>query len=120
LGNGLNGSNNVRQRKLPPLEQFLPRVSTVERVISSAFTVGQHPKRRNTSPFSRLSKKTTNQPPNMPYLSYTPTLGRNSQFVDLSDDERDELGGIEYRSLKLLAKVLVGMYRISFVYWALY
>lgn len=36
--------------------------------------------------------------------------------MDLSDEERDELGGIEYRSLKLLAKVLVGMYQISLVY----
>ncbi|PWW71838.1 hypothetical protein C7212DRAFT_231019 [Tuber magnatum] len=116
LGNGVNGSNNVRQRKLPPLEQFLPPVSTVERVISSAFSVGQHPKRRNTSPFSRLSKKAIKEPPNMPYLSYTPTLGRNSQFVDLSDDERDELGGIEYRSLKLLAKVLVGYYLFFHVF----
>ncbi|CAZ79196.1 unnamed protein product [Tuber melanosporum] len=116
LGNGVNGSNNVRQRKLPPLEQFLPRASTVERVISSAFSVGQHPKRRNTSPFSRLSRKTAKEPPNMPYLSYTPTLGRNSQFVGLSDEERDELGGIEYRSLKLLAKVLVGYYLFFHVF----
>lgn len=30
--------------------------------------------------------------------------------MDLTDDQRDELGGIEYRSLKLLAKVLVGRY----------
>ncbi|CUS07616.1 unnamed protein product [Tuber aestivum] len=116
LGNGVNGSNNVRHRRLPPLEQFLPRAATVERVISSAFSVGQHPKRRNTSPFSRLSKKTAKEPPNMPYLSYTPTLGRNSQFVDLSDEERDELGGIEYRSLKLLAKVLVGYYLFFHVF----
>ncbi|KAG0637192.1 cation transport protein-domain-containing protein [Tuber brumale] len=116
LGNGVNGSNNVRQRKLPPIEQFLPRASTVEHVISSTFSLGQHPKRRNTSPFSRLSRKTAKEPPNMPYLSYTPTLGRNSQFVGLSDEERDELGGIEYRSLKLLAKVLVGYYLFFHVF----
>jgi Trk-type K+ transport system membrane component len=44
----------------------------------------------------------------MPYLSYTPTVGRNSQFVDLTDEQRDELGGIEYRSLKLLGRILLG------------
>lgn len=42
-----------------------------------------------------------------PYLSFQPTLGRNSQFVgDLTDEEREELGGIEYRSLKTLALIL--------------
>ncbi|KAI2637470.1 cation transport protein-domain-containing protein [Xylaria nigripes] len=43
----------------------------------------------------------------MPYLSWHPTIGRNSQFVDLTEEQREELGGIEYRSLKTLALVLV-------------
>ncbi|KAL5623891.1 hypothetical protein BROUX41_003951 [Berkeleyomyces rouxiae] len=45
----------------------------------------------------------------MPYLSYTPTTGRNSQFIGLSLEEREELGGIEYRSLRTLA-VILGVY----------
>lgn len=44
----------------------------------------------------------------MPYLSWEPTIGRNSAFVDLTEEQREELGGIEYRSLKTLAIVLVG------------
>lgn len=43
----------------------------------------------------------------MPYLSWQPTIGRNSAFVDLTEEQREELGGIEYRSLKTLAIVLV-------------
>lgn len=43
-----------------------------------------------------------------PYLSYTPSIGRNSRFYDLTEDQRNELGGIEYRSLKTLAWILVG------------
>ena len=42
-----------------------------------------------------------------PYLSWQPTIGRNSAFVDLTEAQREELGGIEYRSLKSLALVLV-------------
>ncbi|EKG18928.1 Cation transporter [Macrophomina phaseolina MS6] len=42
-----------------------------------------------------------------PYLSWTPTIGRNSAFVDLTEEQREELGGIEYRALKTLAFVLV-------------
>lgn len=44
-----------------------------------------------------------------PYLSWQPTIGRNSAFVDLTEEQREELGGIEYRSLKTLAVVLVRM-----------
>lgn len=43
----------------------------------------------------------------MPYLSWQPTIGRNSAFMDLTEEQREELGGIEYRSLKTLAIVLV-------------
>lgn len=46
----------------------------------------------------------------MPYLSWTPTIGRNSNFVDLNEEQREELGGIEYRSLKLLAVILIAFY----------
>ncbi|KAI2631008.1 potassium transport protein TRK1/TRK2 [Hypoxylon sp. NC1633] len=42
----------------------------------------------------------------MPYLSWQPTLGRNSAFLGLTEEQREELGGIEYRSLKTLALVL--------------
>lgn len=48
-----------------------------------------------------------NELPATPYLSWQPTIGRNSKFVDLTEEQREELGGIEYRSLKTLAVVLV-------------
>ncbi|MCJ1461173.1 low affinity potassium transporter [Mycoblastus sanguinarius] len=64
--------------------------------------------RTRTGTFSSLrgwaSKE--NEPPT-PYLSWQPTIGRNSAFVDLTEEQREELGGIEYRSLKTLAVVLV-------------
>ncbi|KAH8146762.1 uncharacterized protein LAJ45_09136 [Morchella importuna] len=112
LGNAAtNGSNNMRMRRVSTtVDRFLPRASTVERVMTSAFAMGPHPRKRNMSPLSRFSRKAAKEPPVMPYLSYQPTLGRNSNFVDLTDEQRDELGGIEYRSLKLLARVLVGYY----------
>ncbi len=42
-----------------------------------------------------------------PYLSWQPTIGRNSLFVGLTEEQREELGGIEYRALKTLALILV-------------
>jgi potassium uptake Trk family protein len=49
----------------------------------------------------------------MPYLSWTPTIGRNSNFVDLTEEQREELGGIEYRALKMLALILT-VYFVGF------
>ncbi|KAK4621802.1 Low-affinity potassium transport protein [Fulvia fulva] len=46
----------------------------------------------------------------MPYLSWSATTGRNSAFLGLTQEQREELGGIEYRSLKTLAMILVCYY----------
>jgi hypothetical protein len=59
---------------------------------------------------SFLSRSKEEEADPMPYLSWTPTVGRNSAFVDLTEDQREELGGIEYRALKLLAIILVCYY----------
>ncbi|KAG5941855.1 hypothetical protein E4U53_007330 [Claviceps sorghi] len=56
---------------------------------------------------SALSNSKTDD---MPYLSYTPTMGRNSNFVGLTSEQREELGGIEYRSLRTLAVVLLAYF----------
>ncbi|KAH3666053.1 hypothetical protein OGAPHI_004242 [Ogataea philodendri] len=55
--------------------------------------------------YSRSSRNT--QPK---YLSWTPTIGRNSTFVALTDQQKEELGGVEYRALKLLSAILVFYY----------
>ncbi|RSL99601.1 hypothetical protein CEP52_009679 [Fusarium oligoseptatum] len=43
----------------------------------------------------------------VPYLSWPPTIGRNSPTINLTSQQRDELGGIEFRSLKLLLRILL-------------
>jgi len=65
--------------------------------------------RAHTSTFSSLRGLGTkeNEPRPTSYLSWQPTLGRNSNFIDLTEEQREELGGIEYRSLKTLAVILV-------------
>lgn len=93
----------MRRRMGSITERIIPRSQTLE-AFSSSFSRG-----RSTSPMSKLSRRASRPDPvTMPYLSYTPTVGRNSAFVDLTDEQKDELGGLEYRALKLLAKILVG------------
>ncbi|KAL6706338.1 low affinity potassium transporter [Coniothyrium glycines] len=65
-------------------------------------------KSRTLASFLTRTKEEDEDP--MPYLSWTPTIGRNSNFVDLSEEQREELGGIEYRALKELAVILVAYF----------
>ncbi|WBW73053.1 plasma membrane potassium ion transmembrane transporter Trk1 [Schizosaccharomyces osmophilus] len=73
-----------------------PRSLTLERVLSSAF--GRRREGTNSSSRSTVMS--------LPYLSYNPTVDRNSAFVELSREQRDELGGIEYRALKCVCTVV--------------
>lgn len=69
-------------------------------------------KSRTLASFFTKDKDAEEEDP-MPYLSWAPTIGRNSNFVDLTEEQREELGGIEYRAQKLLALILV-MYFVGF------
>lgn len=69
--------------------------------------------RQRTRTFASFVTNRSQEKDPMPYLSWTPTIGRNSQFVDLTEEQREELGGIEYRSLKTLAIVLI-IYYVGF------
>ncbi|KAI5792891.1 cation transport protein-domain-containing protein [Pyronema domesticum] len=99
-----NASSFVRRRTT--LANILPPVASV---LSNAMSPGTAIYRKS-SIRNMLPRKPTLETQNAPYLSYQPTIARNSQFVDLTDEQRDELGGIEYRSLKLLGKILLGYY----------
>ncbi|KAL4904426.1 hypothetical protein BDW74DRAFT_154832 [Aspergillus multicolor] len=72
-----------------------------------------HVTRRST--FNGIRRTLTEDPDRttLPYLSYQATVARNSNFIALTEEQRDELGGIEYRALKTLAFVLV-MYYVCF------
>ncbi|EMR10216.1 hypothetical protein PNEG_01488 [Pneumocystis murina B123] len=91
----------LRMRKSTTADRSISKVSTFDRYISNTFW-----KKRDSSPLSQRTSKS------FPYLSYQPTIGRNSAFVTLTKEQRDELGGIEYRALKLLCWILVCYYLI--------
>ncbi|KAL9098367.1 MAG: hypothetical protein Q9163_005961 [Psora crenata] len=76
---------------------------------------GPHPSRlrTRTGTFSSVRNWASKEnEPVAPYLSWQPTIGRNSAFVDLTEEQREELGGIEYRSLKTLAIVLIAYFMV--------
>ena len=86
------------KRRTSQLADFA-RANTLEQAIQSAFG-----RRRDGSPSSRRSTATQQT---LPYISFQPTVGRNSQFNNLTQIQKEELGGIEYRSLRLLFLILM-------------
>lgn len=85
-----------------------PRIfkSTSEKMHEDNENHLKHSKSRSATFQTIRSALSRDKDEGMPYLSWEPTVGRNSAFVDLSESQREELGGIEYRSLKSLALIL--------------
>ncbi|KAK0621141.1 cation transport protein-domain-containing protein [Bombardia bombarda] len=74
-------------------------------------TQSRRPERARRASFSTIrAALSRDKTEGTPYLSWEPTLGRNSAFPDLTEEQREELGGIEYRSLKALAVVLTSYF----------
>ncbi|OGM46920.1 putative potassium uptake transporter [Aspergillus bombycis] len=80
----------------------------LERVASSLFVLGSQPSKTQGSQLREavsLSKSS-----NFPSISAEATLGRNSKFYNLTAEDRERLGGIEYRGLKILLKTVLGYF----------
>lgn len=83
------------------------RTHTLERIVTSVFVLGNPPthnhgiQRVEQSAIKELS---------LPNISSFATIGRNSQFHNLTAEDRERLGGIEYRSLKVLLKIVIGYF----------
>lgn len=45
----------------------------------------------------------------VPYISFQAIVGRNSRFHDLTEEQMDELGGVEYRALRVLLIIVVAV-----------
>lgn len=77
-------------------------------LLEGAFVFGSQPRARRMSTVSRSQNELALG--NLPQLSASVTVGKNSNFTGLNAQDREELGGIEYRSLKLLLKIIIGLY----------
>jgi len=60
--------------------------------------------------FSRVVDRFTSElkPENHGYLSFKPKLDAKGRFLELSEHDRLELGGVEYRALQALLIILIG------------
>ncbi|GAA5838939.1 hypothetical protein JCM3766R1_004534 [Sporobolomyces carnicolor] len=89
LGYVANKVDDLLRRR----EDNMPRTSTI--VSTRSVRQGNDPERPH-----RLERVVSQLP-----------VGRNSRFLHLSSEQAEELGGVEYRALSLLLKIVIG-------YWA--
>lgn len=86
---------------------------------NSAYTNEMRPRKRSVDPTAGGGgddgSREKDETANIHSFISKKTVGRNGQFHDLTSEEREQLGGCEYRALKVLA-VVVPLY---FVLWQL-
>ncbi|SPO06536.1 related to potassium transporter TRK-1 [Cephalotrichum gorgonifer] len=93
-----------RRRSLHADGPVLQAAKSIERAASSVFVLG------DARPRTRSRSRASSQIANMPSLSRSVTLGRNSAFHNMTEADRELLGGIEYRALKLLLRFVFGYF----------
>ncbi|BGP04531.1 hypothetical protein JCM10049v2_000333 [Rhodotorula toruloides] len=101
--NPLFAAASFAKDKIPGLRNVLDRTATLPRTTTmrSTHSQGRSPSRRRESDgeFKPVS-----------YISFDAIVGRNSKFHGLTTAQQEELGGVEYRALTVLL-------RIVFAYW---
>lgn len=107
----------LKQRKhVASKGPIMSAAKSIENHASSVFVLGARPSADRGHP-------TTSQlprPNDLPGLRKQVTIGRNSQFHDMTAEDEKKLGGIEYAALKLLLKILLGIYVQGTIHLAQY
>lgn len=85
--------SRIFRRFFPKLQRKLTRTITMPRTQTLAS------QGKTTTPGVRL----------VPYISFEAVVGRNSKFEQLTREQLDELGGVEYRSLTSLLWIIAGV-----------
>ncbi|CAM1507526.1 Fc.00g071670.m01.CDS01 [Cosmosporella sp. VM-42] len=97
-------TNNLRRRH--PQGPRFSEARSIEQIATAAtsmFIIGTD----SHNPRPSIAHRPASAAEDFPQLSRAVTVGRNSQFLNLTKRDREELGGIEYRSLKLLLKIVL-------------
>jgi potassium uptake Trk family protein len=108
--NGRGGAAKQRKREKSPKMQPLSKRRTFHHQSGFGFVPTPWETKLARSFFSRIVDRLTSelQPEHHGYLSFKPRLDSKGRFMELSEHDRLELGGVEYRALQALLFILVG------------
>jgi hypothetical protein len=97
----------------PQTSQSLSKTLTMPRTntLSGKSTIGSNGKKGIGGALAAMGAEASGPGTGkeVPYISFEAVVGRNSNFKDLTEDQLDELGGVEYRALKVLLWIVVGV-----------
>ena len=99
-----------RRRRLSNDDLQITASKSIDRVANVAASLLILGSQTTPHPRSVQSTSQQKQQPAIPFLSRQATIGRNSQFKNLTEHDREVLGGIEYRTLKLLLKIVTSYF----------
>ncbi|KAH3920480.1 hypothetical protein HBI56_070630 [Parastagonospora nodorum] len=107
---GQTNRGKQRHRERSPKIQPLSRRRTFHHQSGFGFVPTPWETKLARSLFSRLFDRFTSElkPEHHGYLSFKPHLDSKGRFMELSEHDRLELGGVEYRALQALLFILVG------------
>ncbi|GEM06129.1 potassiumion transporter [Rhodotorula toruloides] len=103
--NPLYAAASLAKSKIPALRNAVERTATMQRTTTMLSTHSHG----GTSSGGVKHEGTGNFKP-VSYISFDAVVGRNSKFHGLTTAQQEELGGVEYRALTVLL-------RIVFAYW---
>lgn len=100
-------TGSVRQRQVT---RQLSHDLSIANVASSLFTLGPTASSTKRETVAQPQEEPLSKQLALPELSSQATVSRNSNFRNLSAQDREMLGGLEYRALKLLLKITTGYF----------
>jgi hypothetical protein len=85
------------------IDRFFPKASmTVSRTMTM-------PRTNSIAGRGTINSGMAEETKEVPYISFSAVVGRNSRFHDLTEEQMDELGGVEYRGLRVLLYIVSGV-----------
>jgi len=87
--------HRIFRRHFPKLQQKLTRTVTMPRTMTIASQHGGEPPIEGAK--------------SVPYVSFNTIVGRNSNFVDLQEEEMEEIAVLEYRALSTLLWIIAAV-----------
>jgi hypothetical protein len=85
------------------IDRFFPKAAmTVSRTMTM-------PRTNSIAGRGTINSGITEDQKEVPYISFSAVVGRNSRFHDLTEEQMDELGGVEYRGLRVLLYIVIAV-----------
>ncbi|GAA6063846.1 hypothetical protein JCM10212_003593 [Sporobolomyces blumeae] len=107
--NPLVAAAEFAKARIPAIKNAVDRTVTIPRTTTIMSTHSQD-SRMGTTTFAGSDYNHTKP---VSYITFDAVVGRNSRFHGLTTAQQEELGGVEYRALTLLLRLVAGYYLVG-------